>query len=331
MDTMNVIMVVLPFEPRLGPAVHRACTYARRSGAVLHLCLFDHYAPIDHAGAVFGLEVSERARRDFLDERLHWLSRQAAGLAAQGLRVECDVIWAPDASKAIVEKALAIHADLVLKDVGSEAGEHGHLKPAAVDWKLLRLCPAPLMLLRAQAALLPQRFVAAIDVGNAAETDALNQRLLADARACAALSHASLHLASVFCCVPMAVYDSGFIADTYEIMDAAHRQSLAAFAQRHQIAPGQVLRAHAVETADGIATLAERVQADLLVIGSAYHSGLDRLIFGTTAEALIRRLGCDVLLVKPAGFDVEARAHLHLDEAAAPEAASLAIESAPMD
>lgn len=331
METMNVIMAVLPFEPRLGPAVHRACAYARRSGAVLHLCLFDHYAPIDHAGSVFGLEVSERARRDFLDERLHWLSRQAAGLAAQGLRVECDVIWAPDASKAIVEKALAIHADLVLKDVGCEAGEHGHLKPSAVDWKLLRLCPAPLMLLRPQAALLPQRIVAAIDVGNAAETDPLNQRVLAGARACAALSHASLHLASVFCCVPMAVYGSGFIADTYEIMDAAHRQSLAAFAQRHQIAPGQVLRAHAIETADGIATLAERVHGDLLVLGSAYHSGLDRLIFGTTAEALIRRLGCDVLLVKPAGFDVEARAHLHLDEASAADAAGLAIESAPMD
>jgi hypothetical protein len=66
--------------------------------------MFDYYAPIDHSARVFGPEVARRARRDFVEERMRWLSAQAAGLADQGLRVECEVIWAPQLHRALIAK-----------------------------------------------------------------------------------------------------------------------------------------------------------------------------------------------------------------------------------
>lgn len=307
-------MVVMSPQRRATPALHRAAAYAHRTKAVLRLYLFDYYGPIDYSRAIFGVEVADRARRDFIDERMHWLTGMASGLAEQGLQVECDVIWAPHAHKAIVGRILETQPDLVVKDVDCDARAEATLHPSSLDWKLLRLSPAPLMLVHPQSKLLPHRVLAAVDVSVAGEQGGLNDRVVMAAQSYAALTDAPADLLSVFCYVPLEAYGSGFIADTYDIMDKAHREALAAFAERHHIAPAQVLRRSAFDTAEAVAACVRERHADLVVLGSAYHSGIDRLMFGTTAEVLLRRLACDVLLVKPEGFRDELARHLHLPE-----------------
>jgi universal stress protein E len=317
MKTPESILVVMPPRQRqrqASPALHRAIAYAQRSGATLHLCLFDYYGPIDYSRTIFGMEVADRARHDFVEERMHGLSREAAALAERGLRVECEAVWAPHAHEAIVAKVLELKPDLVLKDVDCDGAGAGCLHPSALDWKLLRLCPAPLMLVRPQARLVPQRLMAAVDV-TAPGGESLNQRVAAAAAAYAGLSGATWRIASVFSYVPVDTYGTGFIADTYEIMDNSHREALSAFSAAHQVPAQRVLRRSAFDTAEGLAACAEDCQADLVVLGSAYHSGLDRLMSGTTAEALLRRLHCDVLLIKPAGFELEAGRHVDLHHA----------------
>jgi universal stress protein E len=313
MSNLKSILVVVSPERRATPALHRAVAYARRNKAALRLCLFDYYGPIDHSRSIFGQEVADRARHDFTQERMQWLSQEAAGLAAQGLQVECEVIWAPSAHKAVVAKVLETRPDLVIKDVECDPKD-GLLRPSALDWKLLRLCPALLMLVQPQARLLPQQLLAAVDVTITGERGKLNHRVVAAASACAALSDASFKLASIFSCVPVDAYGSGFIADTYDIMNNAHRESLAKFASIHAISPLQVLRRSAFDIAEGLAACGRDSGADLVVLGSAYHNNFDRLMFGTTAETLIRRLACDVLLVKPDGFAQELPKHLDLRE-----------------
>lgn len=313
MSKLESILAVVPTERRLSPAVHRAIAYARRSQARLHLCLFDHYGPIDYAGRVFGAEVAERARRDFLEERSRWLAEQARGLAEQGLRVECDVAWAPRRYEAIIGKILETQADLVVKDVANDPAA-GTLLPDASDWKLLRLAPAPLMLVRPQARLVPHHLLAAVDVTVGEEGEALNEAIVDAARQYAAFSDAALELVSVFSYVPVEAFGAGFIADSYEIMDSAHKEALARFATQHKIPASHIKRRVNLDVAAGIAEAARDAGADLLVLGSAYHSGFEKLMFGTTAEALLRRASCDALMVKPAGFVHELARHLDLDK-----------------
>jgi universal stress protein E len=314
MKTLKSILVLLPpRQHKATPALHRAIAYAHRSGAALHLCLLDYYGPIDYSRTIFGMEVADRARHDFMEERMHWLSGEAAALAAQGLNVECEAVWAPHAPEAVVAKVLELKPDLVLKDVECD-DRSGCLHPSPLDWKLLRLCPAPLMLVRPQSRLLPQRLMAAVDV-MAPAGEPLNQRVAAAAADYAELGEAAWRIASVFSYVPVDAYGTGFIADTYEIMDNSHREALSAFAAARQVPPQRVLRRSAFDPAEGLAACAQDCDADLVVLGSAYHGSFERLMFGTTAEALLRRLRCDVLLVKPAGFEQDVAHHVDLSHA----------------
>jgi universal stress protein E len=59
--------------------------------------------------------------------------------------------------------------------------------------------------------------------------------------------------------------------------------------------------------ADVLARGASALEADILVLGCICRSGVRRLMIGNTAEHLIYRVPCDLLLVKPAGFanDIE--------------------------
>ena len=52
------------------------------------------------------------------------------------------------------------------------------------------------------------------------------------------------------------------------------------------------------EAAESILQLAEKEQADLIVIGSHGRTGLRRLLMGSVAEAVVRRAHCPVLTIK---------------------------------
>jgi universal stress protein E len=54
--------------------------------------------------------------------------------------------------------------------------------------------------------------------------------------------------------------------------------------------------------ADAIKQAVADTGADIVVMGSLCRSGLRRLLIGNTADKLLYRLPCDLLLVKPAGI-----------------------------
>ena len=319
MDNLKNILVVIPQWRQASPALHRAMAYAHRTGATLHLYLFDYYAPIDHSSGIFGHEVADRARRDFLDERMRWLTQLAAGLSRQGIRVECDVIWAPEAPNSVIAKVLEVRADLVIKDVECERGGERRLRPEPLDWKLLRLCPAPLMLVHPESKVMPRSVLAAVDVNVAGEAGHLNDRVMNTARQIGSIGDCEPALLSVFSYTPIDTYASGFIADTYEIMSNAHRESLERFADKHHVRPGLVVRLCGFDVGQCIVDCARQRGADLVALGSAYKGLLGRLAFGTVAESAVRKLACDVLLVKPEHFETDLLRHLDLPVTASSE------------
>jgi universal stress protein E len=47
---------------------------------------------------------------------------------------------------------------------------------------------------------------------------------------------------------------------------------------------------------------AEDLNADLVVMGAIARSGLERIFIGSTAEGVLEKLPCDVLMLKPVNF-----------------------------
>lgn len=90
------------------------------------------------------------------------------------------------------------------------------------------------------------------------------------------------------------------MADVGQALCLSGRKKLEQWAAEH--AADLNAKIHVVESparpADAIAEIAAESQSDLIVIGSHGHSGLMRVLLGSTAERVVREAACDVLVVK---------------------------------
>lgn len=311
-DYRKIFLILDPARPR-GPAFQRAVELARASGASLHLGLYEHY-PAIAALALVSWTAMEQARRDWRSEREHWLDGIARELIAQGIDATSEVTPRTPAHEAIAERVLELEPDLVLKDIQHETALSRVLF-TPFDAQLLRLCPVPLLLVTGRHERAPRRVVAAVDTLHADDAGGLNDLIVTEARRLAQQFAAELHLVHVFEGLPPPT--AGMIEGldglsvAYDQLAELDRQRFQSFA-RHCGFP--VERAHLVP-GFGAATLADfagDATADLLVLGTNYRTGLDRLLVGSTTERLLGLVRCDVLAVHPPGFAADLVRHLGL-------------------
>ncbi|MEQ1438752.1 universal stress protein [Fontimonas sp. SYSU GA230001] len=323
MSQYQRILVIADPAMRRTPAIERAARLAKATGAELHLCLFDYHATIAAVGSV-SEEVMALAKTGFLREREEWLDDQARLLADDGLRVQTDVIWGRPIHEKILGKVIEIAPDLVVKDVHREPALK-RLLYTPLDWQLMRLCPAPLLLVNAQAHPLPRRVIAAVDTGAmGADADALNDRIVHAALQLALQCDASLHLAHAFDGLATVAMvdphgDGQLIGEAYETLRRLRREHFDTFAARHGVAEE---RKHFLDgpAPDALADLAQFADADVVAVGTVYREGLERLVVGSSAERILQRLNCDVLVVKPVGFVHALSKHLGVPEELLPPA-----------
>lgn len=76
------------------------------------------------------------------------------------------------------------------------------------------------------------------------------------------------------------------------------RRLLGAFAQRAALQPAPHEFIHVGKVATEIVKAANDWPADLIVIGSHGRGGIDRLLLGSVAEAVMRHAACPVLVVR---------------------------------
>jgi universal stress protein E len=89
-----------------------------------------------------------------------------------------------------------------------------------------------------------------------------------------------------------------------ELADAAraeHTAAVHALCAEHGVPPERS-HVHQGRTRELLMTLTEQLRADTVVMGAVSRSGLKGLFLGNTAEDVLDRLHCDLLIVKPAGF-----------------------------
>lgn len=308
----RILLIVDPSMHRT-PAFDRAAQLARSTGAELHLYLFDYLGAVNAVGIV-SPQVMKLAQRAYLAEREEWLADLALELREMGIRTQTAVVWGAEIAEHVAAAVLERKPDLVLKDQHPE----GALKRALLtplDWQLLRLCPAPLLLVHPLHAAAPKRILAAVDPLHEAGAGAeLDDRILEAARALAAQSGAELHLGHALGGLPPLLAEGPAAAqalnDAYDRLRLLHRSRFEALAQHHRVAAD---RAHLVYGLphDAISHLAQEIGADTVVLGTIRRSGLQRILLGSTAERMLPLLACDVLAVKPAGFAAQLARELH--------------------
>lgn len=323
MSPFRTILAILDPENFQSTALRRAQALAHRTGALLYLVTFDYREGYVRSG-LLDPEGARRAILDHMRELRSALESMAAPLRAEGIVVHTDAIWGKPLHLEVVWKVLDVRPDLVIKDVRVEPTLK-RLWHTPTDWHLLRQCPVPLMLVRPESSSYPQRIIAAIDPMHAGgKPHELNDRIVKDALALALQCDGTLHLAHAFDYLVAPVESSSLGAtmgdlQSREALRATHREAFLKFARRYGVPDD---RMHFVDGPPerAIAELARDINADLVVLGTVYRTGFDRVMLGSTAERIIDHLPCDLLALKPEGFaadlarELEAATHRYHDE-----------------
>jgi universal stress protein E len=308
MAAIDKILVVIDPTSTSQPALDRIAHLPRPVTAQLTLliCDYEPYLAIDDQlapAAVAG------ARTSLLLAHGKRLAQLAEPLRAQGLDVLVDVRWDYPLHEAIIHKAVEWGADLVVKDTHYHSLARRTIF-SNTDWNLIRNCPARLLLVKPHRIGHVPCVVAAVDPLHPRDKAAsLDDRILADANALAALFGGQTHALHVFDVTPVLVASTESmmmpialpIADLTTEMEKGHTQAVRALAEAHAI-PRE--RVHVLQggTRRLLVEATEQLRADFVVMGAVSRSAVERLFVGSTAEAVLDKLRCDLLIVKPAGF-----------------------------
>jgi universal stress protein E len=308
MSKSKRILAVVDPTAASQPAAERAALLAKRLGGRLELFICDYdpqlveRAFLDVAGLV-------KARAALIEKRVRWLRELGNTLAAEDLAITVDARWDSPLADGIVRKAVESGADIVVKDTHY----HPVLKRSVfsnTDWNLIRDCPALLWLVKPRAIAQKPCFVAAVDpLHEHAKPAALDDRIIAAAKQVCYPLNGELHVFHAFDVTralaasmdPMAM---PLALPSHELTDSMreeHTEAVHALTDEHAVPRDRV---HIEEggTRDLLIALTERLRADVVVMGAVSRRGLKRLFLGNTAEEVLDKLPCDLLIVRPDAF-----------------------------
>lgn len=302
---MKRILVVIDPTAKQQPVLERASWLAQRAGASLELfiCDYDQYLAGER---FFDSRSLEKARNSLIRNHLKRLKRDADLLAQQGVAVSVDARWDYPLHEGIARKARESQPDLVMKDTHY----HTVLRRSVfsnTDWNLVRSCPVPLWLVKPRAVGERPRIIAAVDPLHERDKPAeLDRLIIRAAKEVREAVNGELHAFHAYEIAPALVVStdsmvtpiSSPIRDIAQDMKKRHSEAVFALTDKHSLDRGNV---HVYEgpTRQLLVTLTEQLGADLVVMGAISRSGLQRLFLGSTAEQVLDKLPCDILIIKP--------------------------------
>jgi len=300
----NILVIVDP-TATTHPALEKAGQLAKRIGARLELFICDYRA---------GLEVpaAEGARASLLEHRRAALEQLAAPIRHTGVDVTVDAAFHNPLHEGLLLKIAKSRADLIVKDTHY----HNLVRRTLVtntDWHLIRGCQSPLLLVKPTHWSSALRTLAAVDPGHAADkAAALDHEICEWGVTLATSMHGEAYAVHAYfpgallittaatSGMPMAIA-TGTEQDLIEQERQLRLKLVQEITTPCGIAPEhtRLMLGTAVEL---LTEEAERVRADIVVMGAVSRSRLKNIFIGNTAERVLDHMPCDVLIVKPLDF-----------------------------
>lgn len=268
----RILVVMTPSQPE-DFALERARQIAKITGAHLHLLVCDR----------------KNIHADYLEQA-------AARLAEQNISVSTQQSWRDSYHETIIQAQRAENCRLVIKQHFPE----NPLKRALLtpdDWKLLRYCPVPVLIVKTSEVWQSGTILAAVDVGNSgSEHRALHASLINNALAAAKITGGHVHVFSAHPAPMLSAADPTF--QLRETIEARYREESEHFVKKYELDPASM---HLKEgPADVlIPRMAKELGAMLTIVGTVARTGLSGALIGNTAEVVLDSLDTDVLVVKP--------------------------------
>jgi len=305
MNRISNILVIVDPTATQHPAVVKGAILAEQLDARLELFACDTKASREARMAAHLLQP--RAPYTFnLKALLEELAEPPRG---RGIDVITQTQCAEPLHAALADRTKSTRADLVIKDT------HHHSIARRTfltntDWELIRSCPAPLLLTKATTWSKRPRILAAVDPGHADDKPAyLDHEILEYAAYLVHGLNGELHAAHAY--MPVAIIAAAtsgtppmatmLSADDLAAEEQSKRKEITALAAAYATDPANV-HVQVGSAVEFLPRIATSLQIDIVTMGTISRSGLKRVFIGNTAERVLERLPCDVLVIKPPNF-----------------------------
>lgn len=273
MQTIRNTLVVMDAQQSDALLLDRATLIARATSSHLHLLACNKNAQL-----ISNLQPTEDALRQ------------------QGFSVSSQQAWQGSLHKTIIAVQQEQDCGLVIK---RHLPDNPLLKTflPSEDWKLLRFCPCPVLIVKSAESWEGGVILAAIDAGNSdVNHRVLHAGIVGHGYDIARMIGGSLHIMSAHPCTEQLSADPVYhLRSSIYAMYHEHCRALQA---EYEVSE-DCLHIEEGPAESLIPAIAERLSVSLTVIGSVARSGLSGALLGNTAENILDSLNSDLLVLKP--------------------------------
>jgi universal stress protein E len=287
----------------------KAAAIARANGARIEL-----FHALNHA---LGLEAVRGTRRpaspadaaERIAERSRArLQRAAASPRLRGVKVDVHVEWDYPAHEAIIRRALRRSCDLVIAHAQPRQIA-SRLLLANTDWELIRHCPVPVLLIKRGGTYRRPAILAAVDPFHVrARATGLDSLIATSATRWAKVLRGQAHLFHAYvpavAIVPLATAPPIPIEVSPELLKLEAQRIRRTMLRLSEAAGITASRCHVNlgDVPSELDAVVRQTRAQIVVMGAVSRSALQRFFIGNTAEHVLDRVACDVLIIKPRAF-----------------------------
>jgi universal stress protein E len=255
---------------------------------------------------------SPDARHRLIRDDVNRLAELAKRLPDPDVRATFDARWARRLDEAVVSKVAEMKPWLVVKHAEHSAALHKMFVSSA-DWQLIRTCPAPLLLAKTHGAPAATHVIAAVDPMHEHDKPAdLDREILRFAKQLSTASGGNLHVAHMFDPTSAIATSLNGISTMTPQSFATVEEIAKSVEETHRRALEQLLGEVEIEryelhfergsVRELLPALVRRVDAGFVVLGAVPRGALARMFLGSTAEEVVDRLPCDMVVIKPPDF-----------------------------
>ncbi len=300
MDQINKALVVIDPTVDRDFVVDRAKTVAKATGAELHLFINNENTLGEHSYIYEGIDGDffEKQRKLFTEHFEKILHNLIEEFTAEGISASSTFTENHHLAESIIDAAKKISPDLVIKSTH----HHSALERSIIsntDWRLIRKCPYPLMLVKPQPWKEDGSIATAVDPMHVkAEQSKLDHVLLDGAASMSETFGQPVRVFHSYYPFVSALFPLGGETDEHlQRIEEQHRGKVLAAMKEHDI-PEAALELSRGELNSSLLAFLNRTQANLLVLGALSRNFLERAIVGNTAEKILEDCPCDILVLK---------------------------------
>ncbi|HFQ5078996.1 TPA: universal stress protein UspE [Vibrio vulnificus] len=305
MSIYSKILVVADINKDEQPALARAVQLARKSVSKSHITFFLSIYDFSYdMTSMLSIDERDAMRRGVIYQREQWLKKIAEPYLDDSVEFEIKVIWHNRPYEAIIAEVFASGHDILIKGTR----KHDVLESVIftpTDWHLLRKCPIPVLLIKNADWPEHANILASVHVGSENETHLeLNNSMVERLKEITNRLDAEAYLVNAYPVTPanITIELPEFDPTTYtDAVRGHHLTAMKALRQQHGIDEEHTIVEQGLPE-DVIPSVAEKLNAAMVILGTTGRTGLSAVFIGNTAEHVIDKINCDVLALKPKGY-----------------------------